>query len=308
MKIIILDEIDLDQISRKKLESLASIKIFDDINNDPRVILSRIADSEIVTANYVDLTADIIDKAENLKYIIVPAVGYDWIDVEAANRRNIKVLNCPTYNSQAVAEHAIAMMFAINRRIVEAHNDILQGKFNPKVYVGREISGKKMLCVGNGNIGSKILFLAKGLGMKTDFIDSKTSAVEIDRKITEADYLVIAVPLTAATNNLIDKRRISLLKSSATIINVARGLVVDQLALYQSLSNNLIAGAALDVFPNDQTLTEASKQIIQFAKLPNVVATPHIAFNTEEARNRLGEQLLANIHSCLEQKPLNTVN
>lgn len=308
MKIVIPDKIELDASSRKKLESLADIQIFDDIVNKPEVIIDRLKDAEIVTANYIDLTAEVINNAPKLKYIISPAVGYDWIDSKVATERGIKILNCPTFNTRAVAEHAIALMFAVSRQLVQANNSILDGKFDSMAYTGVEVGGKTLVCLGNGNIGSKIQTMAKGLGMIADFIDTKTSAQEFDAKISKADVLVISVPLNEKTEGLISKERLSLLKSSCIVINVARGLVVEQDALYEALSSNKIAGAGIDTFPNDQTMKEANDLIMKFAKLPNVVSTPHMAFNTKESAQRLGQELISDIESCLKGQPINTVN
>lgn len=187
MKIIIPDKINLDKSSRLKLESMPDITIYDDVVNDPKTIIDRIKDAEVVTANYIDLTGEIIRSSPNLKYIISPAVGYDWIDSKIASERGIKILNCPTYNTQAVAEHAIALMFAVSRQIVKANNSILNGRFDSMAYPGTEVGGKTLVCLGNGNIGSKILRMASGLGMVTDYIDSKTSPKEFDAKLSKAD-------------------------------------------------------------------------------------------------------------------------
>jgi len=308
MKIVIPDKIKVDVISRKKLESLPDIEIFDDIVNKPEVIIERIKDAEIVTANYIDLTAEVIRNAPKLKYIISPAVGYDWIDSKVATERGIKILNCPTFNTRAVAEHAIALMFAVSRQLVQANNSILDGKFDSMAYTGIEVGGKTLICLGNGNIGSKILTMAKGLGMNTDYIDTKTTSQEFDQKISKADVLVISVPLNEKTKALIDKSKLSLLKPTAIVINVARGLVIEQEALYESLLSKSIAGAGIDTFPDDQTIKVTNDQIMKFAKLPNVVSTPHMAFNTKESGERLGLELIADIESCLKGQPINTVN
>lgn len=308
MKIVIPDKIELDASSRKKLENIGDIQIFDDVVNNPDFIIERIKDAEIVTANYIDMTAEVINNAPKLKYIISPAVGYDWIDSKVATERGIKILNCPTYNTRAVAEHAIALMFAVSRKIVQANNSILGGKFDSMAYTGVEVGGKTLVCIGNGNIGSKIQTMAKGLGMNTDYVDSKTTSQEFDQKISKGDVLVISVPLNEKTKGLIDKSKLSLLKPSAIVINVARGLVIEQEALYEALLSKSITGAGIDTFPDDQTIKVTNDQIMKFAKLPNVVATPHMAFNTKESSERLGQELIADIESCLKDQPINTVN
>ena len=308
MNIVIPDKINLDKESRAKLESTPNIKIYDDVVNDPATIIDRIKDAEVVTANYIDLTKEIIDASPKLKYIISPAVGYDWIDSKTATEKGIKILNCPTFNTQAVAEHAIALMFAVKRQILNANKSVLNGKFDSMEYTGTEVSGKTLVSVGKGNIGSKILTMAKGLGMATDFVDTKTDEAEFNNKISKADVLVLSFPLNEKTKGLINEEKLSLLKPSAIVINVARGLVVNQDAFYKVLFENKIAGAGIDVFPKDETLKETNEDIMRFVKLPNVVATPHMAFNTKEAIDRLGVELIENIESCLSGNPVNIVN
>jgi len=308
MKIVIPDRIDLDKESRQKLEKIGNVKIYNDVVNDPKVIIERIGDAGLVTANYIDLTKEVIKAAPNLKYIVSPAIGYDWIDSKTATEKGIKILNCPTYNTQAVAEHAIALIFAAKRKILNFNRAILNGRFDYAEFKGSEVLEKTLVCVGKGNIGSKILKMANGLGMNTDYIDSKTSSEEFNKKVSKADILVLSLPLNDKTKGLINAEKLSLLKSTAILINVARGLIVDQDTLYEILSKNKIAGAGIDVFPDDSTIKETSAEIMKFAKLPNVVATPHIAFNTQEATNRLGEELIADIESCINGKPINVVN
>lgn len=308
MRVVIPDKIEIDPISRNKLESLPDIQIFDDVLNDPATIIDRIKDAEVVTANYIDLTAEIINSAPQLKYIISPAVGFDWINTKEATQNGIKILNCPTYNTRAVAEHAIALMFSVYRHIVTANNSILEGKFDSMAYTGTEVGGKTLVCLGNGNIGSKIQQMAKGLGMQSDYIDSKTSSSDFDEKLKKADIFVISIPLNEKTKGLINKSKLSLLKPSSIVINVARGLVIDQDDFYDALLNNQIAGAGIDTFPDDQTIKTTNEEIMRFAKLPNVVSTPHMAFNTKEASERLGVELIKDIESCIADTPVNVVN
>ncbi len=308
MKVVITDHLDLDPQGRQKLEQIPGIKIYDDTINDPQVILERIKEAKIITANFVDITSEIIAKSPKLKYVISPAVGCEWINVEAATKQGIKVLNCPEFNSQAVAEHAIGLSFAVKRRLVQAHLSLLQGDFKPREFTGTEIQDKLLVTVGHGHIGKKVVKMAKGLGMKTDWIETQTDSQKFDNLVAQADILVLCLPLNKATTGIIDQRRLGLMKKSAILINVARGLLVDQEALYKALKDHLIAGAGIDVFPHDSNLTKAREDILRFARLPNVTATPHIAYRTEETFARLSKILIANIESCLRNEPQNVVN
>jgi phosphoglycerate dehydrogenase-like enzyme len=308
MNIVFPDFINLTADAQVKLQKLFDIKIYKDTPKTPEEIIKRIKDAQIVTANFIDLTGEIIKNAPKLKYIISPAAGYDWIDIKTAKKLGIRVLNCPTYNSQSVAEHAIGLIFAVKRHLIQAHDSILRGQFDTKTFVGTEVLGKYLVTVGHGNIGKRVLKMAEGLGMKTSYIDTKTTKNEFDSLIRLADIIVLSIPLKDSTRNIFDVRRISLMKKNAILINVARGLVVDQEALYQALSNNKIAGAGIDTFPKDETITKADANITRFAKLNNTVTTPHVGFNTLEASQRLGDQLIEDIESCTKGKPINIVS
>lgn len=310
MKIVITDKINLDPESRKKLEQIPGIEIYDDVPEKDKII-DRIKDADIATAWYVDFTREIIEAATNLKYIIVPAVGTDWVDHKAASKKGIKILNCPTFNSQAVAEHAIALMFAVKRHIVAANMAILNGSFNSKDFEGTEVKGKDLVAYGFGHVGQKVIELAKGLGMEAGYINSKTTEVEVNELLRKADVLVMCLKLSKHTKEILNAAKFSLLKKDAVVINVARGEVIDQVAFYQALTEGKIAGAGIDTFPNDTTVATTGKttpEILKFAELPNVVATPHMGFRTKESMERLGEELIKNIESCLKGKPTNVVN
>jgi phosphoglycerate dehydrogenase-like enzyme len=308
MRIVIPDKLDISNEDRVHLESYADISIYDDVNNDPSEIIKRISGAEIITANYIDLTKEIILATPTLKYIISPAVGYDWIDTKTASEQGIKVLNCPTFNTYAVAEHAIGLIFAVFRRITEAHLSILKGEWNTMEYIGHELRGKKLLSIGHGNIGKSVIRLADAIGMITSFADSKTTDEDLNSMIKNADVVVLCYPLNDRNKGSFNAEKIAMLSKSSILINVARGLVLDQDSLYNALKENRILGAGIDVFNKDETLTTGREDIIDIAKLPNVVATPHLAFNTYQTKERFGKELFINIDSILNNTPINVVN
>ncbi len=309
MRVVITDKINFDAQSRKRLEKIPNIRIYDDVPSGKEGIIERIKNADIVTAWYIDITREIIEAAPKLKYIVVPAVGTEWVDSKTATKKGIKVLNCPTFNSQAVAEHAIGLMFAVKRKIVAAHQSILKGEYSAKKFEGTEAKGKMLVTFGYGNVGQQVTELAKGLGMETGYINTKTSEQESTDLLGKADVIVLCLTLNEQTKGIFDATKISLLKKSAVIINVARGLVIEQSALYNALTEGKIAGAGIDTFVNDEnTLGKTPEEVMRFAKLPNVVATPHIGFKTKEAMERLGEELIKNIESCIKGKPINVVN
>lgn len=307
MNIVITDHIEISNEATTRLKDLLAT-IHEDVPADDAAIIDRIKDAEIITANYIDITAKIIDAAPKLKYIIVPAVGYEWVDYAYAAQKGIKVINCPTHNSQAVAELALGLMFTVGRKICDANNSLRSGEWQASQFKGLELSGKKLGLVGYGNIGKRIAKMAEGIGMTVEYADSKANPEFVDALLGSSDFVALCLPLSDKTRGLIDARRLGLLKSNAILVNVARGPIVDQEALMQALKAGSIAGAGLDVYNDEPLVGDPPRSIVELANLPNVVATPHYGYNTAETAERLGDELYANIESCLRGDPINVVN
>lgn len=307
MKIVFPDRIDLDDESLARFRELG-VRMYDDTPSDEATIIERVRDAEIITANFIGVTRNIIDNAPKLKCIISPAVGYEWIDYEYAAGKGIKVMNCPTQNAEAVAEHAVALMLAVAHRINEAQISIREGQWKQQELVGIELNRKKLGLIGYGKIGKLIEKKASGIGMYVQYVNSKSSAEDLERLIQESDVVCLCLALNDDTKNLMNEQRLKLLKKGAILINVARGAVVDEVALVQMLKQGTIRGAGLDVFQNEQFSGEAPRSIQEIAQLPNVVATPHLAYNTQETTTRLGKELADNIAAYIAGSPANIVN
>jgi D-3-phosphoglycerate dehydrogenase len=305
MKIVLPDKINISDTYKDQIRKLGA-EVFDDLPDETE-LMNRIKDAEVITASYVDITPNVIDAAPNLKYIVVPAVGYEWVDVEYAASKGITTLNCPTFNSQAVAEHAMSLLMAVNRNLLVGTDELRAGKWNPQTLVGYELEGKQLGLIGYGNVGTRIEKIASAFGMVVSHANSKSTPEDVDRLITSSDFIIICAPLTDSTRNLVDERRLSLLKPTAVLVNVGRGAIIDQNALIETLKAKKIRGAGLDVFDSEPLTGEPSETIIEIAKLPSVVATPHIAYNTEEINDKQGAEILANLKSCLEGAPINVV-
>lgn len=272
----------------------------------------------------LSLLTDTIDKdvfnaaAPSAKIFSNYAVGFNNIDVPEAKQRGIMITNTPGVLTETVAEHAFALILAMASRIVEADAFTRAGKYTgwaPMMFLGSDVSHKTLGILGAGRIGSRVAHHGKhGFDMNVIYYDVKrneeieqtTGALYRDTPeavLKEADVVSIHVPLLDSTKHLINKERLAMMKPSAYIVNTSRGPVIDEAALVEALRNNVIKGAALDVFENEPALAPG------LAELSNVVITPHIASATEETRSKMSEMAAQAIIDALEgRKPTNLVS
>src|SRR5689334_10360853 len=204
------------------------------------------------------VTAEIIEAGKNLKVIGRAGVGVDNVDLEAANKRGVVVMNTPGGNTITVAELTVAMMMAVSRHIAQATASIKGGKWEKKKFQGRELFNKTLGVIGIGNIGSVVVERCLGMKMKVlaydPFISEDAARrlgcelVTLDELLRQSDYVSIHVPLTEQTRNLVGKDAFAKMKKGAYLINCARGGIVDEVALAEALSSGHLGGAALDVF------------------------------------------------------------
>lgn len=236
------------------------------------------------------------------------AVGYDNIDVKAAVERGIMVTNTPGVLTDSVAEHTFALLLAIAHRIAESDRFARAGKYigwAPELLLGTDVSGKILGVVGLGRIGSRVAHHGKmGFEMKVIYYDIKRNEEfekefnaeyrELDELLREADFVSIHVPLLPTTKHLINAEKLRQMKPTAYLINTSRGPIVDEQALADALKNNVIKGAAIDVFENEPQINPG------LIELENVILTPHTASATEETRQKMGELAAENISEALE--------
>ena len=260
----------------------------------------------------------VFDAAPSVKLYANYATGFDNIDIVEAKKRGIKVTNAPTdMSTEAVAEHTIALMFALAARIVEADEFVRRGKYKgwqAMNFIGTDILGKTLGLIGAGRIGERVAYYCKGLGMKIIYSDvvrndrlekeyGASYCGSVEEALKTADIVSLHVPLLDSTKHLINEARLRLMKPTSFLINTSRGPVVDEEALEKALKQRIISGAALDVFEFEPKITSG------LTKLDNVILTPHIASASMEARNQMAEIAVQNIIDFLESgKPNNIVN
>ncbi len=230
------------------------------------------------------VTAKLLESAPNLKVIGRAGIGVDNVEIPAASKKGVIVMNTPFGNSVTTAEHAIALMFAVARQLPEASVSTHAGKWEKNRFMGVEVFNKTLGIIGAGNIGSIVIDRALGLRMKVlaydPFLSEERAVelgvkkVELDELLAKADFITLHVPLTDKTRNILSRENLAKTKKGVRIVNAARGGLIDEEALAELLKSGHVAGAALDVFAVEPA-TESP-----LFNLPNVVVTPHLGAST----------------------------
>src|SRR3954447_26056809 len=261
-------------------------------------LIERIGEfSAVVVRSETKITAPVIEAGSQLRVIGRAGVGVDNVDVDAATRRGVIVLNAPGGNTISTAEHAFSLLVSVARKIPQADANVRSKHWDKKSFEGVELYNKTLGVIGMGRIGSELSRRAISFGMRVIAYDPYLSATrarslqvelvdELDDVLTGADFISLHTPLTAETRHILDAARLKKTKRGIRIINCARGGLVDEAALAQALLDGQVAGAALDVFeieplPADSPLRDA----------PNVVLTPHLGASTAEAQESVGIEI-----------------
>ena len=257
----------------------------------------------LVVRSSTKVTAEVISLAARIKVIGRAGTGVDNIDVDAATRRGILVMNTPGGNTVSAAEHTVSMLLALARNIPQAYVSLTKGEWERKKFTGTEVFEKTVGVVGLGKIGREVAARCQGLGMKTIGFDPVLSAdaasklgiqlVNLDELYRRSDFITVHTPLTNETRNLLNDETLSRCKKGVRIINCARGGIVDERALLRALDAGRVAGAALDVFES-----EPPKGNPLLAH-PRVIATPHLGASTEEAQEKVAMQIAHEIADAL---------
>jgi D-3-phosphoglycerate dehydrogenase len=278
-------------------------------------LLEKIGEYDgLIIRSATQVTAEVIDRADNLKAIGRAGIGVDNIDIEAATKRGVIVANAPESNTVAAAEHTLGLMLAAARRIPAADASLKGGEWKRSAFKGVEVREKTLGLVGLGHVGAIVARGAIGMGMKVLAYDPYVSedrmrsmnverAETTDEVFENSDFISLHVPRTPQTMGLVNEESLSKMKPTAYIINVARGGIVDETALYNALKEGVIGGAALDVFAEEPT-TESP-----IFTLPNVVVTPHLGASTAEAQDRAGITAAEQVAAALRgQVPMHAIN
>ncbi|HLD01741.1 MAG TPA: hydroxyacid dehydrogenase [Patescibacteria group bacterium] len=291
-------------------------------------------DSEILSVMiYSQLRAELLEKIPSLRYITTRSTGFDHIDLEYCKKKNILVSNVPTYGARTVAEHTFALILALSHKIIESVERTRRGDFSLKGLRGVDLCGKTIGVIGLGNIGRAVIDIAYGFGMRV-LVNTKTPDLEyakqhdvafvsLEELLSQSDVISLHIPYTPQTQHFINKENIQKCKPGSILINTARGGVVETEAILYGLDHAILAGAGLDVLEEEcfvkeetQLLTEEflkecniKTQLLNHVLLtkPNVIITPHNAFNSKEALQRILDVTVNNIVQFVNHTPQNLV-
>lgn len=303
-----------------------------DINNIPKA-----TDFEAISI-FVDsfIDKDVLDKFKNLKFISTRSTGFDHIDLDECRERGIEVANVPDYGANTVAEFTFGLMIALVRKINQGYDQVREnGSFDVSGLRGIDLKDKTLGVIGTGHIGRNVVRIAKGFGMDViaydKFPDHDFSKemdfkyMELDDVFKNSDIITLHVPYNKHTHHMIDKQVLEeIVSDNAYLINTSRGGVVDTEALVHALKNKKLAGAALDVLEEEGVIQDELEFFVQghpqkanlktvlanhiLIDMPNVIVTPHNAFNTQEALNRILDTTAENIAGFAGGKPQNIVS
>ncbi|MDX1683434.1 MAG: D-2-hydroxyacid dehydrogenase [Phycisphaeraceae bacterium] len=318
-KIVILDGYTTNpgDLDFSRLAGLGDLTVYD--RTDDRDVLDRIGDAQIVLTNKTLLNARTLREAPQLEYVGVLATGYNVIDIDAAAEEGVTVTNVPGYSTDSVAQHVFALLLELCNRTAEHDAAVHDGQWvtsedfsfttGPLV----ELAGKKLGIVGVGDIGRRVATIGHALGMKvlaahqSSMNEVNLPGIDIewmphDDLFARADVVTLHCPLTPETEGMVSQERLASMKETAFLINTGRGPLVDQQALADALIGSSLAGAGLDVLSNEPP--EPANPLLS---APRCVITPHIAWATAEARQRLIDIASDNVAAFLNDEPTNVI-
>nr|WP_319270459.1 D-2-hydroxyacid dehydrogenase [uncultured Draconibacterium sp.] len=315
MKIVVLDGHTLNpgDLSWDAINALGELTVYD--RTTPEQTIQRATDAEIIYTNKVIINREIIEQLPRLKFIGVLATGYNVVDTDAARKAGITVCNIPAYSTQSVAQLVFAHLLHFTNNVARHAHSVQNGDWAASkdfaywLTAQTELAGKTLGIIGFGQIGQAVARIALAFGMnvifnnrskKTTNLDARQ--VNLDTLLKDSDYISINCPLTNENQGFINKETIAKMKPTAIVINTGRGPLINEQDLADALNDEQIAGAALDVLS-----AEPAGADNPLPKAKNCNITPHIAWATLEARQRLMQIAADNLKAFIEGKPINVV-
>ena len=318
MKAVFLDYASLD---KNDLDFQALQAVFDELilypSTDAETLIARVQDAEVIISNKVLLDAETLKQCARLKLILISATGTNNVDLQLATAQGVVVCNCQGYGTAAVAQHTLMLMLNLATSCLHYHQAVQQGEWNKAAqfclldYPIVELSGKTLGILGYGELGQAVAKLAEAFGMQVlvgnlpNRPHADVSRVSFETLLVRSDFVSLHCPLTDDTRNLMDAQAFAKMKSSAFLINCARGGIVNEAALADALKQGVIAGAATDVLTVEPP---KAGNVLLDASIPNLIITPHSAWGSVEARQRMVQQLVENAQAYQAGQPIRRVN
>lgn len=319
MKIVVLDGYagNPGDLSWDAMGNLGELTVYDRTPADPDLVIERIGDAEIVFTNKTPLSRQILTACPNLKFVGILATGYNIVDVDTAKELGIPVCNVPGYSTDAVAQMTLALLLEICHHVAHHSQQVHAGQWSSARdfcfwdYPLIELAGKTMGIVGFGSIGRKVGTLAKCLGMKVLATGSRPTEegkaigeyVDLDTLLRESDVISLHCPLFPENREMINKKSIAKMKDGAILLNTARGALIVEQDVADALNSGKLYAAGMDV-----AAVEPLPATSPLIGAKNCIMTPHIAWATKEARQRLMDIAVHNLEAFLAGKPENVVN
>lgn len=312
--------LDYDSLDQHDLDISALKAVFTELILFPSTqsseVLNRVQDANVIISNKVMVDAQTLQRCHNLKLILICATGTNNIDLVQAKEQGVVVCNCQGYGTSAVAQHTLMLMLALATSVLKYDHAVKQGQWNQASqfclldFPIIELSGKTLGIIGYGELGKAVAQLAQAFGMNI-LIGSLPNRPADDQRVPfmellpQVDFLTLHCPLTEQTRDLINTAALNLMKPSAFLINCARGGIVNETALANALRQGEIAGAATDVLTIEPPKTG---NVLLADDIPNLIITPHSAWGSVDARQRMIQQMLENVIAFKAGQPIRQVN
>ena len=309
-KVLITDNVDAEGIDLLQKNVPTDIKR----GLSPDELIAVIGDYDaLVVRSETKVTERVIEAGRNLKVVARAGIGVDNIDLDAATRAGIAVVNAPIGNTVAAAEHTMALMLALARNVPQAYASMKEGQWQRSAFMGIEVRNKTLGIIGLGRVGSEVARRAASFGMRLIAFDPfvapdfaarlGVATMPLEAVLAQADFITLHTPLTPGTTRLISGPQLAMMKPGARLINVARGELIDEDALLAALENDQLAGVALDVFTNEPPGD------LPLLRHPKLMATPHLGASTQEAQREVAIEAAEQVIAVLNGQPArNTVN